>query len=790
MAFDPNQPAHRSFRDIAAERTSPLLAWTGSGLSVEAGLPTWGALRATLLDTLRQKADDLDPKGAAQLHGLSRAIEKQDSNWVAFKMLADGLGKTTYKETIRESFSTAPTVDLPNVYRDLWKLRIRGVLNLNLDRLATRALSERLPGRAPIEFSGRNVARLRQLLNGHAPFIGNLHGVFEDSESWVLTQSELAELLAQPTYRSFIEVCLSAFTILFIGLSADDLAVGGHLERLASQGIETPTHYWLTDRRDAATDSWAEKSGIRPIRYTAHEGDHSEIADFFSDVFAYVPEDTDSDLHPVAPTVSVADTPADLPAPEEMLKWDADSIRKALNKKAQELLADNSESAYKAYSDFCADYDQPIYQAWYTSTRPGDNALLGYKLVKDVARGSFGRVYSAESPKGTTVAVKVLLGEIRNDPDRLTSFRRGVRSMRILQQRKVDGMVAYLEESEIPAFVVMEWIDGPNLAEAVESRFLTGWSDILKVAVQLSRIVRRAHELPERVLHRDIRPSNVMLSGYYATPDEWSVVVLDFDLSWHKGALEKSVLHSATGGYLAPEQTREIKGVSTRNAAVDSFGLGMTLLYLCDGRDPVHDQHRHENWEHSVRVTCAKVKGKEWRSVAERVARVIIVATRDRQASRWDMAEIAGELERLWSAVHDPSAVRSTELLAEELAARSEVLADYSWDADRICAVRDLHTGMKIEVLADLVAQEVALTIDWASTGSEERKNLRKYITARATAAVDQLKANGWTAVSSNIDGRSVQIEARISSNAIQGRISEVAAIIDRATRRLQFDGT
>src|SRR3989337_2606612 len=125
--------------------------------------------------------------------------------------------------------------------------------------------------------------------------------------------------------------------------------------------------------------------------------------------------------------------------------------------------------------------------------------------------------------------------------------------MRCLSNRHVEGMVPYHAAFEIPAFVVMDLIVGPDLHKAVESRACEEWDTILKITVELAAVIRKAHLLPERVLHRDIRPSNVMLKDYYTDPDAWEVAVCDFDLSWHKDALEQSVLQSASG-YLAPEQ--------------------------------------------------------------------------------------------------------------------------------------------------------------------------------------------------------------------------------------------
>ncbi|HEX5713689.1 MAG TPA: SIR2 family protein [Solirubrobacterales bacterium] len=780
MTFDVSQSAYRSLRGIVAERTNPVLAWVGSGLSIPAGLPSWAELRVILLDELLDKAKGLDGKDREQLEARVRQIRLEPNNWVAFSMLRDELGQATYRDTVRDAFAGAATAEIPDAYRKLWGLGVRGILNLNIDRLATRAWGAHKPGAQIGEYNGNEVRDIGQILSGRIPFVVNLHGSIESTRTWVFTRKELSALTRNDAYRTFIDVCLSTRTVLFLGLSVDDVAVGGHLRRLADAGIETGPHFWLTDRGDVETDQWAEEAGIRRIRYRSPGEDHSEVDEFFLDLETYVSPEPTTPLPPVALD---GPTPPDgrLPAPEELERLDAESIRSTLNAHAKQLLLEEKDESYADYQRFAEEYEGAIYRAWYTSARPGSNKLLGYTLEADIARGAFGHVYRATDPDGKQVAVKVLLEEVRRDPGLLRTFRRGVHSMRILRGHDVSGMVAYLEASEIPAFVVMEWIDGPNLTQAREGNMIGGWEDLLKIGSELALIIRSAHILPERVLHRDIRPSNVMLSGFYGQPNEWEVVVLDFDLSWHRGAYEQSVLHTTSGGFLAPEQIRHVKDASTRNAAVDAFGIGMTLYYLCSGEEPLSGQHRNVGWEEQVRTACAKFSRTEWKSIPVRIARLILAATQDEQASRWDLAEIAGELTRLRAAAEDPGGVTATELLAEELAANCEGMQPYDWDPDRLCARHEQQTGLKIEIAADIKEQRVRLSVSWQRTGAEDRTNVGKYIVTASKAMDDQLKAGGWK-TSRSVDRSSMHFEAALEADVLRGDIATVAERVDAAT--------
>lgn len=782
LVFDTTQKSYEALRSIVAERTQPLIAWTGSGLSAPAGLPAWGTLRDHLVLALENKAISLDGREATTLNALAAAARAEDNLWLAFELLQKGLGATSYRDEIRALLKPASTADVPDAYVLLSQLRLRGVLNLNLDRLATRAFGLRAGSPLLVERSGRDIARLHQVLSEPSHFVGNLHGTVEDVASWVFTKTQIDRLLATEAYKSFIRVALSTHTVIFLGITADDLAVGGHLESLNELSIETPTHFWLTNRSDAHTDSWAEQVGIRVIRYDSGD-DHVGMLEALRDLVVATPLD-----EPPAPPVALErglTTEVDLPSADEMQSWSPDEIRNALNAHATELLADHSKEGSDAYDVFRDAYDPVIYRAWYVNTKQGTNDLLGYTLEREVAKGSFGRVYKATSPEGEEVAIKVLLENIRNDSRMLHSFRRGVRSMRILSSRGVKGMVAYNEASEIPAFVVMEWVDGPNLAQAKASDFIRDWSTILNIARELSRVIRDAHALPERVLHRDIRPSNVMLKDYYTA--DGSVVVLDFDLSWHRDAHEVSVLHSSSAGYLAPEQLRPTPGASTRNAAVDSFGLGMTYLFLCTGTDPLPDEHRHVEWQQRVHDACDVIPSPEWKSIPNRFARLIQNATKDAQTARWDVAEIESELERLCLAAVKPRDVVDPDFLAEELAAHAECMSDYVWSEDELRAEKRMPTGLQYRIGADPQNETVTLSIEWTATGVEKRQGLDKYIAAGISTAADSLRAAGWRKIDANAEGAAARLDARIDAVVLRGRCVEVASRIDRAVEKLRF---
>jgi serine/threonine protein kinase len=777
--FNKAQPAYIDLRNIISERTKSVVAWVGAGLSQPAGLPSWGTLRTMLNGEVEQRINQYnktDPM-ADQVRGRLKVAKEQANPWVAIQILRELLGTTSFAAAIRRAFVPADTCEIPTTYRKLWDLRIAGMLTLNIDRLATRSWNAKNHGIVIPEFSGQRAGDNAHILRSGKPFIANLHGLSSEEPSWVFTQDTLSPLLDDEGYKAFIGTVALSKTILFVGISADDIAAGGHLQRLKELKIDFGSHYWLTHRADYQTFQWAERSGIQLISYDSRN-DHSELLEVFDDLQTFIPCD-----EPAAPiALGAPGMPLALPPPAELAARPAEDIRSLLNATASQILLERPDE----YSAFYAQYDEAIYRAWYVGPRPSGQTILGYKLDHELARGAFGRVFKALSPDSNPVALKLLHEEVRHTPERLDAFRRGVRAMQILSARGVRGMVPYRAASEIPAFAVMELINGPNLTEAMANGVLNDWGTILRIAVSISSIIKEAHSLPERILHRDIRPPNIMLKNYYADHENWEVVILDFDLSWHRDALGRSVAAETLHGYLAPEQVSEVRGSTTRSALVDSFGVGMTLYFLATHEDPVFAQHLHKDWEPGLVAKVRERGGPSWKSLPRRFARLIVQATRDNQSSRIDIARIEGELRNLLQAEQSPLQVESAELLAEELAARSGI-GEYSWNPDLLEAEIGLASGLQVHIRAEEVDDEVSVRLTWQDFGAHEKKRVSKWLPAAGQRAHSKLQKSGW-ASDLSIESMGLTISATAGLSNLKTTLNSLSAGLGGAAEELRFD--
>jgi len=334
----------------------------------------------------------------------------------------------------------------------------------------------------------------------------------------------------------------------------------------------------------------------------------------------------------------------------------------------------------------------------------------------------------------------------------------------------------------------MDFIEGVNLEEAVLSKQLDRWHDSLRIANEIARIVRAGHLLPERVLHRDIRPPNILLQNFWTDRDRSTVVVVDFDLSWHKGAMERSVAVQAGNalGYLAPEQLRDLSRVSTRSTAVDSFGLGMTLYFMLIGEHPFANQTLQAGWFEQLRTRLNEPPRPAWRSLPNRIARLIERATRYKQSERIDMGEIQDELRQMERALLDPSAIELSELWAEEVLCRAMPDPTYSWDLEKLQGELELISGARIVARGDEVAGMVHLDAMLMDAGLAERREIDKYFPIAREKCRAALGRAGWEVAALPAGTRTLQVSAAMETERIRkdpDRASEAVAVLIRELR-------
>lgn len=203
-----------------------------------------------------------------------------------------------------------------------------------------------------------------------------------------------------------------------------------------------------------------------------------------------------------------------------------------------------------------------------------------YEIVKELGRGATGVVFLAHDPAANRqVAIKVL--QIAHSvapadrPKLLERFEREARAASRIVHPAVPIMYD-IGEAEGRHFIVMEYCAGRTLHEVLAMEGPRPVAEALRIAEQLLDALRCAHAAG--VLHRDVKPDNVMLM-----PDG-SVKLMDFGVARTQmdPALTRVGELFGTPAYMAPEQ---IAGGAADNRA-DLFSMGVLLTEMISGRRP------------------------------------------------------------------------------------------------------------------------------------------------------------------------------------------------------------
>jgi len=207
----------------------------------------------------------------------------------------------------------------------------------------------------------------------------------------------------------------------------------------------------------------------------------------------------------------------------------------------------------------------------------GETIAERYELEEVVGQGGMSTVYKAhDSLLERNVALKVLHQQYNEDEDFVERFKREARSVAQLQHPNIVTVIDRGEEAG-RQYIVFEFIDGENLKELVVRKGRLDLRDALEIALEVARGLAFAHD--HGLVHRDVKPQNVLLNG------DGRAKVTDFgiarSLDVDHGMTQTGTI-LGTSNYIAPEQASG----QPVDAHTDVYSLGIVLYEMLTGELP------------------------------------------------------------------------------------------------------------------------------------------------------------------------------------------------------------
>ncbi len=209
-----------------------------------------------------------------------------------------------------------------------------------------------------------------------------------------------------------------------------------------------------------------------------------------------------------------------------------------------------------------------------------------FELLEEIGRGGMGVVWKARDLEtGQVVALKRLHAGYDHDEDFLQRFEREVEVTRRIESPNVVQVVGYGQQGGVP-YLAMELVEGESLRDLIKRRGKLPWSEVRPLARQLATGLAAAHA--QRVVHRDVKPSNVIITT------DGVAKLADFGIA-RAGDLTRLTQHSTMLGtppYMAPDANEDHRS--------DLYSLGCVLFETLSGTPPFTGSSQNEYFHHHI----------------------------------------------------------------------------------------------------------------------------------------------------------------------------------------------
>lgn len=209
-----------------------------------------------------------------------------------------------------------------------------------------------------------------------------------------------------------------------------------------------------------------------------------------------------------------------------------------------------------------------------------------FEVIEELGAGGMGRVFKVrDHTLDKLLAIKVLKQDLANDATALKRFEKEAEAAAALSHPNLISIYNHGTTAEGESYLVMDYLEGPSLAEVIEKKEKLGTERLLDIFIQICDGLAHAHKAG--VIHRDVKPTNIILTKSDSGKD--LVKIVDFGIARVMDASVRETHDLTQTGevfgspqYMSPEQCL---GLLLREQS-DIYSLGCTLYETITGNPP------------------------------------------------------------------------------------------------------------------------------------------------------------------------------------------------------------
>jgi eukaryotic-like serine/threonine-protein kinase len=757
MPFESQQANLKRLKQTYAEAFRRTVFFVGAGPSTEIGLPNWYDLAKGLFAEI-DSATPSSALGKNLLEAFNEAEEQLGDGklWDFFRTIEQAWPQQ-YEDYLALVFSDAhlENCDVPSVYRKIWRMRNVGqVLTLNIDGLVRRAYEEvsGSNGAQILEFPGTSAIDSKSYFARNYPVILNLHGLYTRRSTWVMNAAErkgLFENFKKGDYKSFLRHIFESYNVVFVGVNIRDVVISPIIEEISKSGL-LQDHYWIVPKISSDDYSWTQQNGVRAINYVPEMSESGKQAhsSVICSILDEIEEFRSFDRPAILPKRNRVEGPS-FDDQKELLGEAATHPMKARTKLDARIENLGQEHGFdgKQVAGFIREYETPIELVSILGTTPPYNTVENVTISTNVSSTNASNVWLALQADGTTMcAVKALSGQAFKDSIERESFRRGMESLYQLNKTNKPVAPKFLFHTNVPLALGMEFVEGASLSDFMESSPNLVHDSWFVIFQQICEALLVCHISEGEVLHRDLKPKNILFEGAYlgCDLDEFvgcTIRFINFDMSWHKFSVGNTKSVSADEvGYYAPEQRNLENADTPRTTKTDIYMLGMIMIFLVSELPPPEGGANLEGWELYIRQ---KVNSREPdKLIRSRLARLLIRMTQSNPEDRPDLQSVIMDLELIHFASNSDWRKSDPDFFVEKTIA--EFGYDYEWSDDEFKGV--IQTPRQIELSISYRHRGQKIELMWMRQRDDgtDRRNFGGKLGELSKNVKQQLRDFGW----------------------------------------------